>query len=178
MATIPLHGLRGEGKVALCDDQDFALLSQHRWTLSKKGYARTHIQRPGLSYTTIDMHRLLTDERGRSYKDHINSDRLDNRRSNLRLASNAENSRNRKVHSNNRLGLKGVSRTRAGNYRAVIHEGRKQHALGTYAHPVLAAVAYNAAAIVLYGPFARLNPLTPEQLAALVQELELPHAGD
>lgn len=176
MATIPLHGKQGEGKVALCDDQDLALLSQYRWTLGRRGYPRTHIQRPGLTYATVEMHRMLTDERGRVYKDHLNGDCLDNRRSNLRLASEAENARNRKVHANNKLGLKGVSRTPAGNYRAVIHEGRRQYALGTYAHPVLAAIAYNAAAIVLYGPFARLNPLEPEQLAAL--GLELPHAGD
>ncbi|KQR41259.1 hypothetical protein ASF71_01075 [Deinococcus sp. Leaf326] len=106
------------------------------------------------------MHRLLTDERGGHYKDHISGDRLDNRRANLRACTQAENSRNRKMHSNNKTGFKGVSPWR-GQYRAAIHLDGEQRFLGTFPHPALAAIAYNAAARALFGPFAQLNVIPP-----------------
>ncbi|GAA5514919.1 hypothetical protein Dcar01_03683 [Deinococcus carri] len=158
MAEIKLHGKRGEGKVALCDDADYALLSRHRWHLDKRGYARTY--RP-LEYgrsTTVAMHQLLADEKGGHYRDHLNGDRLNNRRANLRPCTQRENSYNRCVHRNSKTRVKGVSRYR-GKYRAVIHKDGEQVYLGLFPTLDLAAAAYNGAAIALFGAFARLNPI-------------------
>ncbi|GGI75019.1 HNH endonuclease [Deinococcus wulumuqiensis] len=158
MAELPLHGKRGEGKVALCDDADVAFLSQYRWHLSKNGYPRTRIPEAGTAGRVRDMHQLLTDERGQRYRDHVSGDKLDNRRSNLRACTQQENSFNRARHKNNRSGYKGVTRWK-GQWRATITKDGAQLYLGLFPHPVLAAIAYNAAALALFGPFARVNVL-------------------
>ncbi|GAA5514048.1 hypothetical protein Dcar01_02797 [Deinococcus carri] len=166
MAEIKLHGKRGEGKVALCDDADHALLSQHRWHLDKCGYARTYRALEQGRSTTVAMHQLLADERGGRYRDHIDGNRLDNRRANLRPCTQRENSYNRCVHRNNKTRVKGVSRYR-GKYRAVIHKDGEQVYLGLFPTLDLAAAAYNGAAIALFGVFARLNSISvsPEEVA-------------
>lgn len=177
MAELPLSGKRGQGRVALCDAADLPLLSLHRWHLSQDGYPRTYLRKPGVRSTTICMHQLLRTEQGECYRDHLDGNPLDNRRANLRPASRRENSRNRRVHRNNKTGLKGVSPFK-GKYRATIHLDRKQISLGTFSHPLLAAIAYNAAATALYGPFAALNPLPTDLLGQLACPVEVRHAAD
>lgn len=158
MAAIPLRGKRGAGKVALCDDADFPLLSKHSWHLSAKGYARTSVSEPGTAGRTRNMHQLLVDEQGRGYRDHVSGDRLDNRRANLRACTQQENSFNRARHRNNKSGYKGVSRWK-GKWRACIWKDGQQIYLGLFSSPLLAAIAYNAAALALFGAFARVNVL-------------------
>ena len=86
--------------------------------------------------------------------DHINRDRADNRFSNLRACSHAENTRNTTLRKDNAAGLKGVHRHYDGRWRASIaHSGRRHH-LGVYATPDEAHKAYCAAALSLHGLFA------------------------
>lgn len=180
MAEIALHGKRGRGKVALVDDADLPALQGYRFYLSSHGYPRTFIPRPGAPGATVNLHQLLRDSSGGLYRDHINGNPLDNRRSNLRPCTQEENNRNRPHHRNSRTRLKGVTPF-GKRWRAQIHVGKQQHYLGCYAHPMLAAIAYNAAACVLHGSFARLNVIefTPEILAALsATPPEVPHAAD
>lgn len=159
MAEIKLTGKHGAGKVTLVDDADLPLLSAFRWTLGRSGYARTHVKKADGRTTTVDLHRLLTDARGGLYQDHVNGNRLDNRRCNLRPATVQQNAANKKVHRNSKTGLKGVRRA-GQRFQAVIHRNGKQHHLGYYPTAQLAAAAYNGAARALYGVFARLNDLT------------------
>lgn len=95
----------------------------------------------------------------KTFMDHINHNRADNRWSNLREASKAENSRNR-LGTVKRSGYKGVSFHKAsGTYHARIKKDRRTQFLGRFADPRTAALAYNQAAIRLHGPFACLNVL-------------------
>lgn len=159
MAEIPLHGKWGEGKVTLVDDGDLAFLSRYRFTLHKKGYVRTYLQREGqVRPVSVELHLLLRDEQGRMFKDHINGDPLDNRRENLRLATNQQNAFNQKVNKNNKSGYKGV-RKLGRRWQAVIRLDGLQKCLGTYDTPELAAAAYNGAAVALFGAFAHLNTI-------------------
>jgi len=164
MAEIKLHGKRGEGKVALCDDADYALLSQYRWHVNSDGYVRTYWRKPGIRSTTIQMHLLLIDEKGGRYKDHRDGNKLDNRRANLRPCTQQENSFNRRMHRNNKSGYKGVVQ-RKGKWAAFVHKDRRQTFLGLYDTPELAAAAYNGAARALFGAFARLNVLPLPEVA-------------
>lgn len=154
MAQIALVGRLGQGRVALVDDADLPLLSGYRWHLSRRGYPRAYL--PGTKGRTVNLHQLLRAPDGSGYRDHVSGDPLDNRRVNLRPCTVEENNRNRRAHRNNKTGFKGVSAFGTG-FRAVIHQGRKQIYLGTFPHVLLAALAYNAAATALHGPFARLN---------------------
>ena len=99
------------------------------------------------------MHRLIT---GASYGievDHINGDRLDNRRSNLRLCTKAENTRNKVQQKHNRFGLKGVS-FKCGKFYAQIQAHGKKYCLGYHSTPEEAHQAYCEAAFRLHGEFA------------------------
>lgn len=156
---IPLTG----GCVALIDDEDYqVVMSGGRWRVQHDDaglrYAKRHVRRAVGDYTTQRMHSLIT---GWPLVDHINGDGLDNRRSNLRPASNSQNSMNRKVTAaDNTSGFKGVCRHRRvrgdGWVAAITCDGTSRH-LGVFEDPELAARAYDAAARELFGEFARLN---------------------
>ena len=103
------------------------------------------------------MHTLIAGVKG---PDHVNSNGLDNRRINLREASQAQNCANQRLHSNNTSGYKGVSRERAERrWKARICVKGRHIFLGRFDDPVEAARAYNEAALEYFGEFAWLNPL-------------------
>ena len=86
--------------------------------------------------------------------DHIDQNRSNNRLSNLRLATNAENARNRRVQITNTSGFKGVSRLPNGSWRAKINvHGRKIH-IGHFANFEEATAARQAAELKYHGAFA------------------------
>lgn len=92
--------------------------------------------------------------------DHINMNRSDDRIVNLRLATSQQNSANRRVLANNKLGVKGVGIstlrvTKQQRFRARIRvNGRLIH-LGYFSTQELAAQAYSNAAKKYFGEFAR-----------------------
>lgn len=81
------------GKVALIDDEDFEYLNQWKWSCSSKDYAFRNIYLPRRG--SIGLHREIMDDPKGKDVDHINGNKLDNRRSNLRICTRAENSKNR-----------------------------------------------------------------------------------
>ena len=85
--------------------------------------------------------------------DHVSRDKTDNRLSNLRLASVAQNNANSRTRRHNRSGLKGVS-ARGNKFAAFVTIGRKQHYLGTFLDARQAHAAYIYAARRLHGEFA------------------------
>jgi hypothetical protein len=90
--------------------------------------------------------------------DHIDGNGRNNRLSNLRSATHAENLRNRGAPSHNSSGIKGVSfETATGTWRAQITVNYKAINLGRYPTIELAAQARRAAAERLHGEFARAN---------------------
>ncbi len=104
-------------------------------------------------------HRLawlyMTGEFPKNHIDHINLIRDANWFCNLREATRSQNGMNRKAYSNNKLACKGVHM--AGNsYRALIRKDGKQICLGLYKTIAAAKEAYNNAASIMHGDFARL----------------------
>ena len=85
MKRLPLTGKRGG--YALVDDEDYGWLSRYRWNHGKNGYAYTYRPKATL------MHRLIMGY-PETEVDHINGNRLDNRRSNLRVATRRFNATN------------------------------------------------------------------------------------
>lgn len=93
--------------------------------------------------------------------DHINGSRSDNRIANLRLATPAENARNRRLQCNNSSGFKGVSwDAEAKKWKAHIKTGGVKVNLGRFEDRSDAARAYNAAARDAFGDFAWLNQVS------------------
>ena len=104
------------------------------------------------------MHRMILglgygDERK---ADHENHDTLDNRRSNLRVATTSQNGSNSRVRKDNTSGFKGVG-YRGGRFLAYIRVNGKRSYLGTYGTAVEAALAYDAAAREHFGEYACTN---------------------
>lgn len=92
----------------LVDDDDFEWLNEYIWWLDNRGYAMTAIKHNGKWKNQL-MHRMIMDVNDRwMLVDHINGNPSDNRRSNLRLCTNAENMRNRGATKNNTSGVKGL----------------------------------------------------------------------
>lgn len=92
------------------------------------------------------------------YTDHINRNRLDNRRCNLRKCTLSQNMQNRVVLPNNKAGFKGVHWCGPDKkWQAQIYVGKKRHYLGKYKDKHDAARAYNKAALELHGEFACIN---------------------
>ena len=88
--------------------------------------------------------------------DHINRDKLDNRKCNLREATSSQNKYNKIKHRDNTTGFKGVRRS-YGRFIAKITVDKKTIHLGTFNSKIVAAVAYNRAAKKYHKEFACLN---------------------
>lgn len=149
------------GTEFLMDLDDYERVSAHTWHRTGRGYAGAYI-----NGKYIRFHRFIMKAPVDLQVDHINLNKSDNRKLNLRLATNAENQRNSGLQSNNTSGLKGVSYYKPRNkYRARIKVDGKDMHLGYYLSVIEAAKAYNQAAIQYFGEFARINDLskmTPE----------------
>lgn len=101
---------------------------------------------------------IVTGEWPKGVIDHINGEPADNRFSNLRDISQAENMRNQRRNSKNKSGFKGVSYfARDKKWLATIKVNRKTRYLGYFETPELAHAAYCAASLDLHGDYGRLN---------------------
>ncbi len=90
--------------------------------------------------------------------DHIDGNGLNNRRSNLRPASNSQQVANQGVRSDNTSGYKGVTwREDRGKWEAKIQSGGKRRCLGLFDDKIEAAKVYDHAALEAFGEFAVLN---------------------
>ncbi|MNT54080.1 AP2 domain protein [compost metagenome] len=87
--------------------------------------------------------------------DHVNGNKLDNRRGNLRLCIKSENMHNRRAQKNNTSGFKGVSfDRRSGKFRAQIVVNKRHVHIGYYVNAEAAHAAYCVAAEKLHGQYA------------------------
>lgn len=149
------------GKQCLIDDTDAEIL---------KGYKLSFDGRYAVAYRTRKkeyVHRLVVGIHATGKKivvDHINGDRLDNRRSNLRITSASVNQINRRVPMSNLTGLKGVSfspetRSNCGRYTylrkkpyvAEIKKEGHRYRLGRFESAEAAHAAYRKKAMELFG---------------------------
>lgn len=147
------------GMFALVDDIDYERLMQHKWCVNAQGYAVRGWAEKGVRHMER-MHRVILGDACNGFEvDHINCNRLDNRRCNLRIATRAENARNRrKINrptSSKYLGVR-LAKGRK-RYTARIHINGKELYLGQFDRETDAAKAYNDAAIKYFGDYARLN---------------------
>lgn len=147
-----------QGKYAIVDDDDFLLLNSVKWCLVAGGvYAgrKYHNKTQYMHVAIAKIHDgfLTTD----SVVDHINGNQLDNRKSNLRVCTQAENTRNRKAQ-NVTSKYKGVGfDKKAGKWRARIRDNYKHIFLGYFDYPEDAAIAYENAARLRHGEFASIR---------------------
>lgn len=145
------------GGVAVIDDEDHGKVSGLTWFLAPTGYAvaSTHVDGKIVNYY---MHRLIAGADSGQKTDHRDGDRLNNRRSNLRLCTTSQNNMNSAKRANARSRQKGVYWSRQkGKWHARIKLNGAATHLGFFSDEAEAGRAYNSAAKQLFGEFARLN---------------------
>lgn len=156
--SVPLS----QGLFAIIDARDAGVVGQFNWSAvcaTGTCYAQRMIpqeRREEEGRNLVKMHRQIMGIDG-PHVDHEDGNGLNNRRSNLRHASHAQNCMNRPA-AKIKDGYKGVRRAYRGPYwQATIGIGKSYIHLGTFESDVIAAQAYDLAAIKMHGEFANLN---------------------
>lgn len=148
-----------KGEKIFVDDEDYERLRIYSWHISTRGYAMRFPYENG-HRIGIMMHRFILgiDRGDHRIIDHVNGNKIDNRRCNLRICTKAQNGYNQKAQRTNTTGYKGVMRHKqTGRYIAQIgHEGKKIH-LGSFSTAAEAYAAFCEAAQQLHGEFANFG---------------------
>lgn len=153
MKKIYLSGRKQTGKYTLVENNDYEELSKYKWHYNGGYAARTENGR------VIFMHRIINNTPDNFLTDHINRNRLDNRRCNLRTCTNSQNRMNSIKHNDKSTVYKGVTFHREHRWLARISLNGKIIYLGVFNTPEEGALAYNNKAIEIFGEFAVLNTL-------------------
>ena len=159
---IRLSGKKAEaaGAVAIVDLHDYDYLIQWKWHLTSGGYACSSPRRG----VNLQMHNAIADRSGirsnlqvgRHTVDHRNGKKLDNRRSNLRIASLSQQSMNTKMHRGNASGCKGVYLHKpSGLWRAMVAANGKRVLNKYFKTKEEAAECVMATRTEIHGEFAK-----------------------
>lgn len=143
---IPVFG----GLFAIVDSEDFEWLSQYRWRLDTKGYVRAWMSK-GLGRKSAKMHRLVNKTPNGFQTDHINRNKLDNRKANLRTVTQQENQWNCPFRKDNSTGYRGVYKTRSGKFFAAISLDGKIRRLGIFTTAIEAHEEFKRVALLYRG---------------------------
>lgn len=143
-------GLTSRGYIFEFSLEDWEEVTKWSWSVDPRGYLAATVNR---RHETL--HNFLMKPSKGLVVDHINGDKLDNRRTNLRICTPRQNSFNSCVSKNNKLGVKGVSLTPHGRYRARIMVNRKEIRLGHFEKIEDAIAARKKAEKKYFGEYAR-----------------------
>lgn len=141
------------GGICLIDDEDYEKIKHLGWHINSMNYVCS-----GGGNGTMErnyLHRFIMKPKRNEVVDHINGNKLDNRKCNLRVTSQGKNTSSRtKNNKNNTSGYRGVYWHKAGNkWMASIEFNRKQIYLGLYDTKTEAARAFNEKARELFGDY-------------------------
>ena len=145
------------GLHAIVDADDYEWLSQYKWYAGRPNCAcRVDARRNTKGGGIMLMHRQIMQAPKGMVVDHINGNSLDNRRCNLRICTQMENTQNSRRHTGAKSRFKGVYPTGDKWYARIKYKGQMYH-LGTFDGEVEAAKVRDRKAIELAGEFAWLN---------------------
>lgn len=148
------------GEKALVDDDDYEQLMKLKWYKGKDGYALHMMtftyKKKYVSCCVMCMHRVVNKTKDGLETDHIDGNRLNNQKCNLRNATREENQHNAKIRQDNTSGYKGVWRN-YDKWTGQIQFQNKRQTIGRFDTKEEAAIAYNSKAKELFGEYAWLN---------------------
>lgn len=149
------------GREFKIDKHDYTKFGHITWSVEKRGYV-INVRRPGGKKKVTYLHRVIMDPKDGLVVDHIDGDKSNNSKSNLRVCTEAQNSRNRKVLKKNKTSRYLGVRYKTGSGRrkrwsARITFNGKEISLGIFLTQEEAAFAYDMAAKKYFGSFANIN---------------------
>lgn len=146
-----------QGLSAQVDDEDFESLSKYKWYAVATGYTRRLYAAKGGGPATY-MHQYLMGYNLDGEVDHIDGNGLNNQKSNLRVVSHSQNIQNQTKRTDVTSKFRGVHKESfTGRWRASICKDYTIHRLGRFDTQEEAAIAYDVAALKLYGEGAAFN---------------------
>lgn len=158
MAEIDIQDLQ-----VILDAECHHLIGSGKWYIAKNGYVcrSEYLGKIGSKYVnqTVYLHRLIMNQPEGMQVDHINGNKLDNRKQNLRICSNQQNNRNTKSRKGSTSKFKGVSWDNTNKkWMSQISLGGGKHVrMGRFVNEIDAAKAYDEKAKIYHGQFAYLN---------------------
>ena len=136
-------------KDLIVDVNDEYLLERHKFRYDKNQYPRTKINKKD-----IFLHHLILPKKQGFEIDHINRNKLDNRRCNLRYVTRSQNAMNHGIQRNNKSGYRGVTWCKTKNkWRSTITFHGDQIGLGYFDDVLQAAKIYQIKAKELFGEY-------------------------
>ncbi len=153
-------GYTSSGKEFYFDLEDYEKIKDYSWAITRTGYVYTTYRQDdfiknGSKEIREHMHHILLIPREGFVNDHINGNRADNRKCNLRYATISQNNMNTKQRKDNTSGVKGVVYYRKGNvWNARIDKNKKRIRLGNFKNILDAIVARLLAEKEFFGEFA------------------------
>ena len=140
----------------MVDDDDYEHLVKKKWRLSSKGYVIGYHRIDGKK-TVVAIHRSIMNPPEDMVVDHINGNKLDNRKVNLRICTNQQNICNQIRDTSKKASrYKGVHRDKRKWRSKITFRGNILN-LGNYDDEIEAAKAYNKAALKHHGKYAKIN---------------------
>jgi hypothetical protein len=156
IALIPL-GVEAKDGHTVVDASD-SWVDRYNWCRDKlHGYAVGYVDGRNTA-----LHRLIASAPRGVQIDHRDTNKLNNRRSNLRFATFSRNAANTPLRSTNTSGYKGVVRA-DGGFTARMTYKRRSIYIGYYSTAEEAAAAYDRRATELFGAYARTNRMLTSQ---------------
>lgn len=146
---IPLYNRAKRSLFTLVDDEDYEQLMPFRWRLNSKGYAIRSYSN-GEREIIVALHREIIHPPPGLVVDHIDHNKLNNTRANLRVITQQQNLMNRRLFKNNSTGFKGVT-FQHGKWHARIEKDGQDIHLGFHEDLKTAALVYDCAAVMLFG---------------------------
>lgn len=142
-----------QNRFTIVDNEDYHKLIKYNWCVSS-GYATRGTNSNG----HFKMHRVIMNAKNNEEIDHIDGNRLNNQKSNLRIVTRTQNQMNRKLQKNNKSGYKGVSWcSKSKKWLSQIRINTHTKFLGYFVNKNKAAVVYNEAAMKYFGEFCNIN---------------------
>jgi hypothetical protein len=143
------------GKVIVFDTEDYNKLIKYTWNLDVHGYPVTRINNK-----VTFLHNLIIKSPNGLLVDHIDRNKLNNHKDNLRVVTSSQSNMNKGKQKNNKSGYRGVywdNNTK--RWQAKINLNKKSIFLGTFRTAIDAAKKYNEASRIYHGKYGYINEI-------------------